>query len=149
MHDQMSHFGVCAARLAESGAPARGIGLGGTAIADLLDCCPPDFRAYRVLRNHPVVLAQFATQLRQRPTRGVTAADWLRCAPACVNTSSQMSWGRQPRPGSSRDARLARTRRLRDARGGGSARPSLRPQAVKRAEDGTWVRPHFDHRSVA
>jgi hypothetical protein len=32
-----------------------------TAIAYLLDCCPPDFRAYPVLRNHPVVLAQFAT----------------------------------------------------------------------------------------
>jgi hypothetical protein len=32
-----------------------------TAIAYLLDCCPADFRAYRVLRNHPVVLAQFAT----------------------------------------------------------------------------------------
>lgn len=31
-----------------------------TAIAFLLDCCPADFRAYRVLRNHPVVLAQFA-----------------------------------------------------------------------------------------
>jgi hypothetical protein len=26
-----------------------------------LDCCPADFRAYPVLRNHPVVLAQFAT----------------------------------------------------------------------------------------
>jgi hypothetical protein len=33
-----------------------------TAIAYLLDCCPADFRAYRVLRNHPVVLAQFATR---------------------------------------------------------------------------------------
>jgi len=33
-----------------------------TAIAFLLDCCPPDFRAYPVLRNHPVVLARFATQ---------------------------------------------------------------------------------------
>ncbi len=32
-----------------------------TAIAYLLDCCPPDFRAYRVLRNHPVVLAEFAS----------------------------------------------------------------------------------------
>ena len=30
------------------------------ATAFLLDCCPADFRAYRVLRNHPVVLAQFA-----------------------------------------------------------------------------------------
>jgi hypothetical protein len=31
-----------------------------SAITYLLDCCPADFRAYRVLRNHPVVLAQFA-----------------------------------------------------------------------------------------
>ncbi|HEY5822464.1 MAG TPA: hypothetical protein VIT20_10840 [Propionibacteriaceae bacterium] len=31
-----------------------------SAIAFLLDCCPADFRGYRVLRNHPVVLAQFA-----------------------------------------------------------------------------------------
>ena len=33
-----------------------------TAISFLLDCCPPDFRAYRVLRNHPVVLARFAAR---------------------------------------------------------------------------------------
>jgi hypothetical protein len=33
-----------------------------TAVAYLLDCCPADFRAYRVLRNHPVVLARFAAQ---------------------------------------------------------------------------------------
>ena len=33
-----------------------------TAIAFLLDCSPPDFRAYRVLRNHPVVLARFAAE---------------------------------------------------------------------------------------
>jgi hypothetical protein len=33
-----------------------------TAIGFLLDCCPPDFRAYRVLRNHPVVLARFAAR---------------------------------------------------------------------------------------
>jgi hypothetical protein len=33
-----------------------------TAIAFLLDCCPADFRAYPVLRNHPVVLARFASQ---------------------------------------------------------------------------------------
>ncbi len=32
-----------------------------SAIAFLLDCCPADFRRYRVLRNHPLVLAQFAT----------------------------------------------------------------------------------------
>lgn len=33
-----------------------------TAIAYLLDCCPADFRAYPVLRRHPVVLARFAAQ---------------------------------------------------------------------------------------
>jgi hypothetical protein len=33
-----------------------------TAIAFLFDCCPADFRAYPVLRNHPVVLARFAMQ---------------------------------------------------------------------------------------
>ncbi len=33
-----------------------------TAIVFLLDCCPADFRAYPVLRNHPVVLARFAAQ---------------------------------------------------------------------------------------
>ena len=33
-----------------------------TAMNFLLDCCPPDFRAYRVLRNHPVVLARFAAR---------------------------------------------------------------------------------------
>ena len=31
-----------------------------TAVAYLLDCCPADFRAYGVLRRHPLVLAQFA-----------------------------------------------------------------------------------------
>lgn len=33
-----------------------------TAAAFLLDCCPPDFRAYPVLRRHPVVLARFAAE---------------------------------------------------------------------------------------
>lgn len=33
-----------------------------SALAYLFDCCPADFRAYRVLRNHPLVLAQFATE---------------------------------------------------------------------------------------
>lgn len=31
-----------------------------SAIAWLLDLCPPDYRAHEVLRNHPVVLARFA-----------------------------------------------------------------------------------------
>jgi hypothetical protein len=33
-----------------------------TAVSFLLDCCPPDFRRYRVLRRHPAVLARFAAQ---------------------------------------------------------------------------------------
>ena len=33
-----------------------------TATAVLLDCCPPEFRAYPVLRRHPVVLARFAAR---------------------------------------------------------------------------------------
>lgn len=33
-----------------------------TAVAYLLDCCPPDFRAYAVLRRHPTVLARFAVE---------------------------------------------------------------------------------------
>jgi hypothetical protein len=32
-----------------------------TATAYLLDCCPADYRAYAVLRRHPVVLARFAS----------------------------------------------------------------------------------------
>lgn len=32
-----------------------------TAIEYLLDCCPADYRRYRLLRRHPVVLARFAT----------------------------------------------------------------------------------------
>ncbi len=33
-----------------------------TSVAFLLDCCPPDFRQYPVLRRHPIVLARFAAQ---------------------------------------------------------------------------------------
>ncbi len=32
----------------------------GTAVAWLLDQCPPEYRAYAGLRRHPVVLARFA-----------------------------------------------------------------------------------------
>ncbi|HET8604605.1 MAG TPA: hypothetical protein VFM09_11800 [Marmoricola sp.] len=31
-----------------------------TAVAWLLDICPPEYRSYPVLRRHPVVLARFA-----------------------------------------------------------------------------------------
>ncbi len=33
-----------------------------TAAAFLFDCCPADYRAYPVLRRHPVVLARFAAE---------------------------------------------------------------------------------------
>lgn len=33
-----------------------------TAAAFLLDCCPPEYRGYPVLRRHPVVLARFAAE---------------------------------------------------------------------------------------
>jgi len=33
-----------------------------SAVAFLLDCCPPDYRAHALLRRHPVVLARFAAQ---------------------------------------------------------------------------------------
>ncbi|MCC6498125.1 MAG: hypothetical protein IT193_17880 [Propionibacteriaceae bacterium] len=36
-----------------------------TAAAFLLDCCPADYRAYPVLRRHPVVLARFAAEFVQ------------------------------------------------------------------------------------
>ncbi len=32
----------------------------GTAVGWLFDLCPPDYRAYDVLRRHPLVLARFA-----------------------------------------------------------------------------------------
>jgi hypothetical protein len=32
-----------------------------TAVAWLIDLCPPEYRAYDVLRRHPVVLARFAS----------------------------------------------------------------------------------------
>ena len=33
-----------------------------SAVAWLLDLCPPDYRAHEVLRRHPVVLARFAAE---------------------------------------------------------------------------------------
>lgn len=42
--------------------PAGAEGWEGTAVSFLLDCSPPDFRGYRVLRNHPLVLARFASR---------------------------------------------------------------------------------------
>lgn len=81
-----------------------------TAIAYLLDCCPADFRAYRVLRNHPIVLAQFAVQFvngqQEASERGLadvrtSLRDYVE--PEIVEAATQ-AWLEQ-------GARLVRTRR--------------------------------------
>jgi hypothetical protein len=90
--------------------PPGATGWEATAIAYLLDCCPPDFRAYRVLRNHPVVLAQFATHFvngqHEASQRGLAAvrtsiSDHV---DAAVVEAATQAWLEQ-------GARLARTRR--------------------------------------
>lgn len=40
----------------------------------LLDCCPADYRAYPVLRRHPVVLARFAADFVEGQIRSTRAA---------------------------------------------------------------------------
>lgn len=81
-----------------------------SATAYLLDCCPADFRAYRVLRNHPIVLAQFARQFVQSQSQaaqeGLAAVrtglqDFVE---PCVLEEATQAWLEQ-------GARLARTRR--------------------------------------
>jgi hypothetical protein len=81
-----------------------------SATAYLLDCCPADFRAYRVLRNHPVVLAQFARHFVQGQSQaaqeGLAAVrtglqDFVE--PSVLEEATQ-AWLEQA-------ARLARTRR--------------------------------------
>jgi hypothetical protein len=81
-----------------------------TAIAYLLDCCPADFRAYPVLRNHAVVLAQFAMHFvngqQEASERGLaevrtSISDYVE--PDIVEAATQ-AWLEQ-------GARLARTRR--------------------------------------
>jgi len=81
-----------------------------TAIAYLLDCCPPDFRAYRVLRNHPVVLAEFAShfingqhEAAQRGLAEVRTSLSEYVEPDVVDAATE-AWLEQ-------GARLARTRR--------------------------------------
>jgi hypothetical protein len=81
-----------------------------TAIAYLLDCCPPDFRAYRVLRNHPVVLAEFAShfvdgqhEAAQRGLAEVRTSLSEYVEPDVVAAATE-AWLEQ-------GARLARTRR--------------------------------------
>ena len=81
-----------------------------TAMAYLFDCCPSDFRAYRVLRNHPVVLARFATQFvdgqyhsAQEGLAGVRTS-LAEYATADVVEAATQAWLEQ-------GAQLARTRR--------------------------------------
>jgi hypothetical protein len=81
-----------------------------TAIAYLLDCCPADFRAYRVLRNHPVVLAEFAShfvegqhEASQRGLAAVRTSLSESVEPDIVGAATEV-WLEQ-------GARLVRTRR--------------------------------------
>lgn len=82
----------------------------GSAIAYLLDCCPADFRAYRVLRNHPMVLAQFAMhfvigqqEASERGLADVRTSLSEHVEPDIVEAATQ-AWLEQA-------ARLVRTRR--------------------------------------
>jgi hypothetical protein len=81
-----------------------------TAIAYLLDCCPADFRAYRVLRNHPVVLARFASVFvngqHEASQRGLAEVrtSLSDCVEPDVVDAATQAWLEQ-------DARLARVRR--------------------------------------
>jgi hypothetical protein len=90
--------------------PPRASGWEASAIAYLLDCCPPDFRAYGVLRNHPIVLAQFAThfvngqyEASQRGLAAVRTSLGEYVEPDVVEAAAQ-AWLEE-------GARLARTRR--------------------------------------
>jgi hypothetical protein len=90
--------------------PPGASGWEATAIAYLLDCCPADFRAYRVLRNHPVVLAQFAAHFvvgQHEAVQGGLAAvrtSVSEYVEADVVEAATQAWLEQ-------GARLARTRR--------------------------------------
>ena len=97
-------------------------------MAYLFDCCPADFRAYGVLRKHPVVLAQFASHFVAGQTRamqeGLAAARTALQAyvePRGLDEASE-AWLDQA-------ARLVRTRRavglIEDALRGGTFTPKL------------------------
>lgn len=81
-----------------------------TAIAFLLDCCPPDYRHYPVLRRHPVVLARFAAEFvegQYRASRTGLAnvrASLVDCVDAPVIESAADAWQHQT-------AQLVRVRR--------------------------------------
>jgi hypothetical protein len=98
------------------------------AVAYLFDCCPADFRAYVVLRNHPIVLAHFASHFVAGQTRameeGLAAArtslrDYVE--PRVLEDATQ-AWLEQA-------ARLVRTRRavalIEEALRGQRFRPKL------------------------
>jgi hypothetical protein len=81
-----------------------------TAAAFLLDCCPADFRAYLVLRRHPVVLARFATtfvegqcEASEQGLAGLRTSLADHVPPDVVGAAVE-AWSAQA-------ARLARTRR--------------------------------------
>ncbi len=81
-----------------------------TAAEFLLDCCPPDYRAYPVLRRHPVVLARFATEhvegqlaANRAGLSGLRVALTGQVAPEVVEAAAT-AWQEQT-------ARLVRTRR--------------------------------------
>ena len=80
------------------------------AVAFLFDCCPADFRAYPVLRRHPLVLARFAAHFVEGQSRasqdglaGIRAGLQGKVPASAVEQAAQ-AWLEQA-------ARLARTRR--------------------------------------
>jgi hypothetical protein len=98
------------------------------AVAFLFDCCPADFRAYPVLRRHPMVLAQFAAhfvagqcQSSRDGLAGIRTGLAGRVPAEAVEAAAQ-AWLEQA-------ARLARTRRavglVEEALGGQVFRPRL------------------------
>lgn len=99
-----------------------------SAVAYLFDCCPADFRAYALLRHHPLVLAQFAERFVEgqctaieNGLAAVRTALKGRVRPDVVDAAAQ-AWLEQ-------GARLMRTRRavglVAQALGGRSFTPRL------------------------
>lgn len=81
-----------------------------SAVSFLLDCCPADFRAYRVLRNHPVVLARFAARFVEGQHRCIQEGlAEIRTSLKDLVTSGVIEAAAEA--WLAEDARLARTRR--------------------------------------
>lgn len=81
-----------------------------TAVEFLLDCCPAGYRAYPVLRHHPVVLARFAVEFVESQRRaGLDVLAGLRASlrghvsPEVVQRAADLC--------QEQDAILARTKR--------------------------------------